>query len=317
MCIHCGRAWGGFHRGCDRGSASNQVLVKEFVEKINKMNNNSLVGLDGVCLKTEGTWGETVEPLTMMWVLKLMHVQHGWTNSWKKKLLRVIRHKQLWKLQNHGSLKPWEILWEVEVSVWPQVARFCGSLPLTPSFWTGIHPVPCTSHPSTCLIAENCSTVRVFRNITQIWPFTKSCFNPVQLLIAVSLLAVVSRSLNTSGVCVLQLKLSGRNSTALLEERHLLSSAFSLEKGWIRYNLPASCFNDDKNFTALLPVYLASLCPRYDNVCRSRRNNEIYGKQARRRKRHFTVAALFPAVVGLQMGTEFATKAEKHLNFIY
>lgn len=34
-------------------------------------------------------------------------------------------------------------------------------------------------------------------------------------------------------------------------------------------------------------------------------------------KRHFTKAALFPAVVGLQMGTEFATKAEKCLNFIY
>lgn len=29
------------------------------------------------------------------------------------------------------------------------------------------------------------------------------------------------------------------------------------------------------------------------------------------------MAALFPAVVGLQMGTEFATKAEKHLNFIW
>ena len=34
-------------------------------------------------------------------------------------------------------------------------------------------------------------------------------------------------------------------------------------------------------------------------------------------KRHLAMAALFPAVVGLQMGTKFATKAEKHLNFIY
>lgn len=29
------------------------------------------------------------------------------------------------------------------------------------------------------------------------------------------------------------------------------------------------------------------------------------------------MAALFPAVVGLQLGTEFATKAEKHFSFIY
>lgn len=34
-------------------------------------------------------------------------------------------------------------------------------------------------------------------------------------------------------------------------------------------------------------------------------------------KRHFMMAALFPAVIGLKMGTKFATKAEKHLNFIY
>lgn len=34
-------------------------------------------------------------------------------------------------------------------------------------------------------------------------------------------------------------------------------------------------------------------------------------------KRHYMMAALFPAVVGLQMGTKFATEAEKHLNFVY
>lgn len=34
------------------------------------------------------------------------------------------------------------------------------------------------------------------------------------------------------------------------------------------------------------------------------------------KKTFYDGAALFPAVVGLQVGTEFATKAEKHLNFI-
>lgn len=34
-------------------------------------------------------------------------------------------------------------------------------------------------------------------------------------------------------------------------------------------------------------------------------------------KKYFTLAALFPAVVGQQLGTEFATKAEKHFSFIY
>lgn len=145
-----------------------------------------------------------------------------------------------------------------------------------------------------CLTANNCSTAWVFLNITHIWPFTKSCFNPVQLLIAVSLWTVVPQSLNISSVCVLNLKLSGWNSTVLLEEWHLLSYVFSLEKGWVRYNLPASCFNDDKNYTALFPVYLASLCPRYDNVCRSRRNNEIYGKQAHRRKKTFYDGSFIP-----------------------
>ena len=33
--------------------------------------------------------------------------------------------------------------------------------------------------------------------------------------------------------------------------------------------------------------------------------------------RHYTAAALFPAAVGLQMGTELATRAEKNLNFVY
>lgn len=49
MRIHCGTSWGGFDGFCDRGSASNQVLVKEVVERINKLNNNKLWGLDGAC----------------------------------------------------------------------------------------------------------------------------------------------------------------------------------------------------------------------------------------------------------------------------
>lgn len=49
MCIHCGTSWGDFDGVCDRGSASNQVLVKEVVERINKLNNNEFSGLDGAC----------------------------------------------------------------------------------------------------------------------------------------------------------------------------------------------------------------------------------------------------------------------------
>lgn len=49
----------------------------------------------------------------------------------------------------------------------------------------------------------------------QMWPCTKSCFNPVQVLTAVYLLTVMPRSLDIWSACLLNFKLSGWNTVEI------------------------------------------------------------------------------------------------------
>lgn len=147
----------------------------------------------------------------------------------------------------------------------------------------------------------------------QMWPCTKSCFNPVQVLTAVYLLTVMPQSLDIWSACLLNFKLSGWNTVEIFFWRSDTCSLpfFSLEEVWIQYILSASCCDDDKNFTTLLPVYLVLLCPRYDNVCRSQRNNEIYGKQAHRRKKALYDGSFIPCCCWTANGYQVCNRGWK------
>lgn len=194
------------------------------------MNNNKLPGLVGVCLKTlKEPVVKCISPCMDAWGLRRSSMSMDQLTEEKatEELFRISSCGNSWTMVLR---KGWEI------SVWPQFVRFWRYLLLTTvSVQAYVHPAPCT-----CLTTENCSTDWLFLNITQIWPVPKSWLNPVRLFIVVSLLTVVPQSLNTPSVHVLYLNQSGWNSRALLEEWHLLPSAFSLEKGWIWDNLPVS-----------------------------------------------------------------------------
>ena len=161
------------------------------------MNNNKLSsGPDGVC--PEKTWGEIAEPVTVQWVLEgCVGPTWEWTNSWQQGPVRVIRNTELnfctgnswstvlWKLEKY-SRKLFDFCLFVSVGICSWPLCFCAGT--------------CPSSASVCLVADNCSTVCIFLNITPTWPFTKSCFNPVHLRTAVCLLTAEPQSLSTSSI---------------------------------------------------------------------------------------------------------------------